>query len=394
MGLALALVLAILLVAAPAQAAPPASSGRLMVGFKKGVSTDRQQQLLAGSTGASRSASSRSAAAAWWSCARAPAVRPTPCASASPAPPRWPTPSPTSSCSNRPTRPPTTPSTPPVRAGRLARRPRHRCPEAWGTRTGCAKVAVLDTGIDTDHPDLEEQPLQEQGQAEQRQGRRQERLRRRHLRLNVIKGKGSGEDNEGHGTHVGGSSPRTGTTTRASPASAGRRSCSREVHELDGQGLDLRRDRGHRVRGQAGHQGHQLLVRLEVEVVRTPRRGQLRAEPQHPARGRRRQQRPEHRQAPALPGLVQRLEHPRRGRVHATTSSPLLELRLDAVDVAAPGDNIFSTYLGGGYRMLSGTSMAAPYAAGVAAMLRKQQSDATYGNLRTRSARRSTSRPR
>jgi hypothetical protein len=27
-------------------------------------------------------------------------------------------------------------------------------PEAWGSRTGCAKVAILDTGIDTDHPDL------------------------------------------------------------------------------------------------------------------------------------------------------------------------------------------------------------------------------------------------
>ena len=50
--------------------------------------------------------------------------------------------------------------------------------------------------------------------------------------------------------------------------------------------------------------------------------------------------------------------------------------------MAAPGDNIYSTYLGGGYRILSGTSMAAPYAAGVAALLRKQESDATYGNLR------------
>jgi thermitase len=53
-----------------------------------------------------------------------------------------------------------------------------------------------------------------------------------------------------------------------------------------------------------------------------------------------------------------------------------------AVDVAAPGDGIFSTYLGGGYRTLSGTSMAAPYAAGLAAMLRKEESGASYGDLR------------
>jgi thermitase len=53
----------------------------------------------------------------------------------------------------------------------------------------------------------------------------------------------------------------------------------------------------------------------------------------------------------------------------------------ESVDVAAPGD-VFSTYLGGGYKTLSGTSMGAPYAAGVAAMLRKQESEASYGDLR------------
>ena len=46
MGLALALLFTVLLAAAPAEAAAPAASGRLLVGFKKGVSTDRQQRLL------------------------------------------------------------------------------------------------------------------------------------------------------------------------------------------------------------------------------------------------------------------------------------------------------------------------------------------------------------
>lgn len=72
--------------------------------------------------------------------------------------------------------------------------------------------------------------------------------------------------------------------------------------------------------------------------------------------------------------------------VAATTSSDTLasfsNFGSTAVDVAAPGDGIFSTYLDGGYRTLSGTSMAAPYAAGLAAMLRKQESKASYGDLR------------
>jgi hypothetical protein len=47
------------------------------------------------------------------------------------------------------------------------------------------------------------------------------------------------------------------------------------------------------------------------------------------------------------------------------------------VTVAAPGSNIFSTALGGGYEYRNGTSMATPYVAGLAALVRARYPDYT-----------------
>lgn len=47
------------------------------------------------------------------------------------------------------------------------------------------------------------------------------------------------------------------------------------------------------------------------------------------------------------------------------------------VDIAAPGDDIFSAWIDGGHEVESGTSMAAPFVAGVAALLWEQYPDVT-----------------
>ncbi len=59
-------------------------------------------------------------------------------------------------------------------------------------------------------------------------------------------------------------------------------------------------------------------------------------------------------------------------------------------DLAAPGVMIGSLKLGGGYVYMSGTSMASPYAAGVAALLKSLNPKWTYDDIYTRLTRSST----
>ncbi|MEU3642751.1 S8 family serine peptidase [Lentzea sp. NPDC034063] len=54
----------------------------------------------------------------------------------------------------------------------------------------------------------------------------------------------------------------------------------------------------------------------------------------------------------------------------------------DKIHISAPGDNVYSTVPGGGYGTKSGTSMASPHVAGVAALLKSTNPTATPAQLR------------
>ncbi|HYI81235.1 MAG TPA: S8 family peptidase [Thermoleophilaceae bacterium] len=257
-------------------------------------------------------------------------------------------------------------------------------PTAWAQRTSCAKVAIVDTGIDTDHPDLvanlyKSKDKPNNGKDDDKNGYVDDTYG-----YNAIKGKGSGEDDDGHGTHVAGivagrANDAVGVSgicwsAKLMPVkfmnAKGRGSTSDAIAAIQyavEQGFKIVNGSfGSSSKSSALHdvvdyaQDHEVLL-----VFAAGNNGQnIDKHPQYPA-------------AYTDSNIL---------AVAATTDEDKLasfsNWGSSGVDVAAPGDTILSTYLGGGYKNLSGTSMAAPYAAGVAAMLRKQESGATYGQLR------------
>jgi len=59
---------------------------------------------------------------------------------------------------------------------------------------------------------------------------------------------------------------------------------------------------------------------------------------------------------------------------------------VNKINLAAPGEDVYSTIPGGGYKLLEGTSMASPHVAGVAALIRSVNPNLTPAQVRARLA--------
>ena len=259
-------------------------------------------------------------------------------------------------------------------------------PLAWDRTTQCSKVAVLDSGVDKDHPDLRpnlwknSNEVSGNGKDDDKNGFVDDIYG-----ADTLDHKGSGLDANGHGTHVAGIIAATGNNADGVSGICWQASVM-SVRMLDSKGRGSAADAADAI-DYAVHEGAKILncsfgtssksSVLEDAIVHAKEHGALivvaagndgesiESHPSYPA---------SYTQGNIL-------------TVAATNEKDALasfsNYGSKSVDVAAPGDDILSTLMDGRFGVKSGTSMAAPLVAGAAAMLRKVDSKATYSQIRT-----------
>jgi subtilisin family serine protease len=257
--------------------------------------------------------------------------------------------------------------------------------DAWDTRTRCSKVAVLDTGVDTDHPDLddnlwdndEEKPGN--GKDDDDNGYVDD-----HIGVDIRDGEGDGEDANGHGTHVAGVVAASGDNGKGVAGVCWEGSVM-SVKFMNSRGEGAMSDAAEAIEYAVRHGARVLNCSfgssskssaLEDAIDYAKDKGALIVA----AAGNEGVDIDKH---PVYPAAYTD------GNIISVTASTASDelpgyanYGDESVDVAAPGDEVVSTYRGGGYAAMSGTSMAAPAVAGAAAILKKQNSDTDYSDWR------------
>jgi len=220
-----------------------------------------------------------------------------------------------------------------------------RLPEVWRqTRGEKVRVAILDTGVDPDHPDLEDALVATKD----------------------FTGEGI-EDLHGHGTHCAGivaarandigfvgAAPLAGLVVGKVLRNSGSGSLDWAAKGIDwavAEGADIiSLSLGSRSGSETLHRAvHRALAEGRIVVAAAGNSGALFTN------------------AIGYPGrygsVLTVAAHDRQGQPSGFSSQG------GEIDFMAPGQEIWSTYRQGGYAKLSGTSMAAPFVAGVAALI-------------------------
>lgn len=281
----------------------------------------------------------------WPGCSPTPTPTPTPSSepTATPIPTATPTPTPTEPL------PTATPTPTPEAAASAQPVPwnitRIHAPEAWPTSLGLgAKVAVIDTGIDRDHPDLKGNLVG---------------------CVNFIQSWKTCEDDNGHGTHVAGIIAAQNNNLGVVGVAPQARLYALKVLDRRGSGYlsDIIEALDWSAANGVGVINMSLGTTSNVQsfhdaIIRVAGRGIT----QVAAAGN---------SGPDATTVTYPAKYPEVVAVAATDSSNNVaswSSRGPEVDLAAPGVSITSTYRGNGYRVLSGTSMASPHVAGVVAL--------------------------